>query len=170
MSKSIAAPAFITSPLVPALLFTLSCGFALWSEALPDVPRLMPQLVALVTAALCILDFISRGSNPLSQKVSILLGADFNNREMKHDPAVGAEIIMLLWMAGCVGLMMFIGLLPSVFIFVLAYMRFQGGQSWRSAILASVSALFFVGLVFEILLQYNLYRGALFDPRGFDAW
>ena len=170
MSKSSAAPAFITSPLVPAVLFILSGGVALWSEALPEVPRLMPQLVALVTAALCVLDFISRGSNPLSRKVSILLGADFSNREMKHDPALDAEIIMFLWMAGCVGLMMFIGLLPSVFLFVLTYMRYQGRQSWRSAILASAAALLFVTIVFEILLQYNLYRGALFDPRGFDAW
>ena len=170
MSKASNPPALITSPMVPAVLFVLSCGFAVWSEMLPQVPRLMPQLVAIITAALCILDFMARLDNVVGRKIVLLLGADFSNREMKHDPALGAEIIMLLWMVGCVGLMMFIGLLPSVFLFVLAYMRYQGRQSWRSAILASAAALLFVTIVFEILLQYNLYRGALFDPRGFDAW
>jgi predicted permease len=66
--------------------------------------------------------------------------------------------------------MMFIGILPSVFVFVLVYMRYQGKQSWRNSVLASIGSLLFVVAVFEILLQYNLYRGALFDPRGFDAW
>jgi hypothetical protein len=49
-------------------------------------------------------------------------------------------------------------------------MRYQGKQSWRNSLLASIGSLLFVIGVFEILLQYNLYRGALFDPRGFDAW
>jgi hypothetical protein len=49
-------------------------------------------------------------------------------------------------------------------------MRYQGKQSWRNSVLASIGSLLFVVAVFEILLQYNLYRGALFDPRGFDAW
>jgi predicted permease len=66
--------------------------------------------------------------------------------------------------------MMFIGILPSIFIFVLVYMRYQGKQSWRNSILASIGNLLFVVAVFEVLLQYNLYRGALFDSRGFDAW
>jgi predicted membrane protein len=89
---------------------------------------------------------------------------------MKHNTSISGEVVMLLWMVLCVGLMMFFGILPSIFVFVLAYMRYQGKQSWRNSLLASIGSLLFVIGVFEILLQYNLYRGALFDPRGFDAW
>ena len=170
MTESSQIPALVRSPLVPVALFVMSGGFAIWSNQLPETPRMMPFLVAAITAILCVFDFLARGNSPFAQKVGHWLGADFSNREMKHNPAISAEIAMLLWMVLCVGLMMFIGILPSVFVFVLIYMRYQGKQSWRNSVIASIGSLLFVVVVFEILLQYNLYRGALFDPRGFDAW
>jgi len=170
MTESNQTPALVRSPLVPVTLFLLSAGYAIWSNHLSEIPRMMPFLVAVVTALLCAFDFLARGDSLFAQKIGHWLGADFSNREMKHNPAISAEIAMLLWMVLCVGLMMFIGILPSVFVFVLIYMRYQGKQSWRNSVIASIGSLLFVVLVFEILLQYNLYRGALFDPRGFDAW
>jgi len=170
MTEFTQTPALVRSPLVPLVLFALSVGLAIWSSALPEIPRMLPFLVAVITAVLCVFDFLARGNSTFAQKLGHWLGADFNNREMKHNPAISAEVVMLLWMVLCVGLMMFFGILPSIFVFVLAYMRYQGKQSWRNSLLASIGSLLFVIGVFEILLQYNLYRGALFDPRGFDAW
>ena len=170
MTDSSQTPALVRSPLVPFALFVMSSGFAIWSNQLPEIPRMMPFLVAMITAVLCVLDFLARGKSEFAQKIGHWLGADFSNREMKHNPAISAEAVMILWMLLCVSLMMFIGILPSIFIFVLVYMRYQGKQSWRNSILASIGNLLFVVAVFEVLLQYNLYRGALFDSRGFDAW
>jgi len=170
MTEFTQTPALVRSPLVPLALFVMSSGFAIWSNQLPEIPRMMPFLVAMITAVLCVLDFLARGKSEFAQKIGHWLGADFSNREMKHNPAISAEAVMILWMLLCVSLMMFIGILPSIFIFVLVYMRYQGKQSWRNSILASIGNLLFVVAVFEVLLQYNLYRGALFDSRGFDAW
>ena len=170
MTDSSQTPALVRSPLVPLALFVMSSGFAIWSNQLPEIPRMMPFLVAMITVVLCVLDFLARGKSEFAQKIGHWLGADFSNREMKHNPAISAEAVMILWMLLCVSLMMFIGILPSIFIFVLVYMRYQGKQSWRNSILASIGNLLFVVAVFEVLLQYNLYRGALFDSRGFDAW
>ena len=170
MTDSSQTPALVRSPLVPLALFVMSSVFAIWSNQLPEIPRMMPFLVAMITAVLCVLDFLARGKSEFAQKIGHWLGADFSNREMKHNPAISAEAVMILWMLLCVSLMMFIGILPSIFIFVLVYMRYQGKQSWRNSILASIGNLLFVVAVFEVLLQYNLYRGALFDSRGFDAW
>ena len=170
MTDSSQTPALVRSPLVPLALFVMSSGFAIWSNQLPEIPRMMPFLVAMITAVLCVLDFLARGKSEFAQKIGHWLGADFINREIKHNPAISAEAVMILWMLLCVSLMMFIGILPSIFIFVLVYMRYQGKQSWRNSILASIGNLLFVVAVFEVLLQYNLYRGALFDSRGFDAW
>ena len=173
MTESSQTPALVRSPLgADHALFAiigwdLPSGAVLW----PEIPRMLPFLVAAITAVLCVFDFSgTRAPVPFAQKLGHWLGADFSNREMKHNPAISAEVVMLLWMVLCVGLMMFIGILPSVFVFVLVYMRYQGKQSWRNSVLASIGSLLFVVAVFEILLQYNLYRGALFDPRGFDAW
>ena len=170
MTDSSQTPALVRSPLVPLAMFVMSSGFAIWSNQLPEIPRMMPFLVAMITAVLCVLDFLARGKSEFAQKIGHWFGADFSNREMKHNPAISAEAVMILWMLLCVSLMMFIGILPSIFIFVLVYMRYQGKQSWRNSILASIGNLLFVVAVFEVLLQYNLYRGALFDSRGFDAW
>ena len=64
---------------------------------------MMPFLVAVITAVLCVcLIFWREATVTFAQKLGHWLGADFNNREMKHNPAISAEAVMLLWMVLCV--------------------------------------------------------------------
>ena len=57
-----------------------------------------------------------------------------------------------------------------VILFVALYMRVQGARPWMQSIIAAMIVLGFVTLVFEYLLDYSLYRGVIFDPKGFGAW
>lgn len=141
-----------------------------WSQSYSETARMVPTLVGWAMLALCGIDVLSRLELPFSQFLKDFWGADFLNREMKHNPAWKADLGQALWMTGCVAGMLTLGILPSVPVFVMAYMSFHGGRRWVECIAAGAIVFGFVYVVFEMLLDYELYRGALFDERGFSNW
>jgi len=163
-------PAKVRSIWPPLVLLAAALGYAWWAQDYGQVPRMMPTLVGLATAFLAMLDLLSRLKNRLGAVLRLTLGADFMNPEMGHDPPLGREAAVILAMLGCVLAMLMIGILPTVPLFILLYMRFWGGRPWLASLISSAVVLAFVIAVFELALDYELYRGVLFDPRGFDSW
>jgi hypothetical protein len=149
-------------------------GFAIvmivWSSSYSETARMVPTLVGWGMLALCVIDILSRLDLPFSQFLKDFWGADFRNREMKHNPPWRADVGQFLWMSGFVAGMLFFGILPSVPVFVMAYMAFHGGRHWLECLVAGAIVFGFVFVVFEVLLQYQLYRGVIFDERGFANW
>lgn len=170
MSDQTEVPKKIRSIWPPLIIMAVAVGYAIWAQDYSKGPRLMPTLVGVATAVLALLDLVSRLETRVSPILRLTLGADFRNREMSHDPAFRSELAMTGWMIGCILSMLMIGILPTVPLFIAGYMRFWGKQSWKSSILTALAVLGFVVVVFEVLLDYALYRGVLFDPKGFGAW
>lgn len=160
----------VRTPLVPIICLVLSAGFIAWSYAYPPTSRLVPLIVGYATFVLCLLDLASRFDGSFAGWLRVVLGAEFRQLEMRHSPSLSRELTQGGWMVLCVLGMLFIGILPTVPLYVLLSMRLNGGRSWREAALAALVAGSFTFTVFEILLSYRLYRGVLFDERGFDAW
>lgn len=170
MSAPQTVPAKIRSVWPPLILIAVGLGYAVWAQEYGDIPSLMPTLTGVATALLALLDLVSRFDTRVGAALRLTLGADFRNREMTHDPPLGREAQMVGWMILCVLLMLFVGILPAVPVFIAGYMLVWGGQSWLRSILSALIVLGFVTAVFEVLLDYRLYRGVLFDPKGFAAW
>lgn len=168
MPEAEPVPPKVRSIWPPVILFAIACGYTFWAQDYGRVPRLMPTVVGMVTAALAVLDLLSRFDNPVGGVIRLALGADFANPEMKHNPALRREAAIVGAMAGCVLAMLVIGILPTVPLFIALYMRFWGGRPWRSSLIAAVAVLVFVVAVFELALDYSLYRGVLFD--GLDLF
>lgn len=152
------------------VLAAFSVLMIVWSQRYSETARLVPSLVGWGMLILCVIDILSRVDLPFSQLLRDFWGADFRNPEMKHNPTWTAEVGQVLWMTACVFGMLTIGILPSVPLFVMAYMAFHGGRRWVECIAAGAIVFFFVFVVFEVLLDYELYRGVLFDERGFSNW
>lgn len=170
MSEDNRAPKAIRS-VWPAVAVAGFAGIMiLWSRNYGEVSRLVPTIVGWAMLVLSIIDILSRLDLPFSKFLRDFWGADFRNREMKHNPALKAEIGQALWIAGLVTGMLTIGILPSVPAFVMGYMAFHGGRRWIECIVAGAIVFGFVFVVFEVLLNYELYRGVLFDERGFSNW
>lgn len=163
-------PRKIRSIWPPLVLGALALGYTIWAQSYGAGPRLMPTIVGCATLALCVLDLLSRGDNRLGEALRVALGADFRNREMSHDPAFGAELGQAAWMLGCIVAMLLIGILPTIPIFIAAYMRLRGGRPWLGSVLSALLVLAFVIVVFELLLDYRLYRGLLFGAEGLGLW
>ncbi len=170
MAKLQEVPRKVRSVWPPLLLLALSVGYAVWAQKYGDVPRLMPTIVGVATAILAVLDLLSRFDTRVGNFLKVAMGADFANREMNHDPSLRAEAAQIGWMMGCIVAMLTIGILPTIPLFIAGYMRLSGGRPWVSSALSALIVLAFVTLVFELLLDYELYRGVLFDERGFDSW
>ena len=91
------------------------------------------------------------------------LGAGFQDLEMKHDPEWRSEIRQVIWVACCVISMALIGILPTIPLFIFLYMIIQGEQKVVFSVLISALVVIAVGSVFEIFLEYDLYRGMLLN-------
>ena len=154
----------------PLVLLVVTVGYVWWAQDYERVSRMMPTLVGLGTAVLAALDLVSRLNNSLGSTVRLSLGADFVSPEMSHDPPLRREAVLILALLGCVFAMMTIGILPTLPLFIIIYMRLWGGRPWLSSFVSAVVVLAFVFIVFELILDYQLYRGVLFDPRGLESW
>ena len=164
------APKAVRSVYPPLVLITLTVGVIAWSQPLSRVAREVPLLVCYGLLALSAIDLLSRLDFPFSKVLRDVWGADFRNREMNHNPSWEAEAVQFLWVIACTAGMLTIGILPSIGMFVLAFMRLHGRRPWRESAIAAVATFGFVYVVFEVLLDYRLYRGALFDEHGFANW
>ncbi len=163
-------PKKIRSIWPPLLLLALSVIYTVWAQDYGDVPRLMPTVVGVATSLLCVLDLLSRMDNRLGLAIRASLGADFRNREMTHDPKLRHELIQVGWMVGCIAAILLIGILPTVPLFIIGYMLLWGRQPLMITLITAVTVLVFVVVVFEVLLDYRLYRGVLFGAEGFGLF
>ncbi len=167
--EDIASPA-VRSVYAPVAWLTLCAGFTIWSYDLDSVSRAAPLLVGYAGLVLGALDLVSRFEGAVPNAVRITMGAGFSHPEITHNPKISAELIQFGWMTLFVVMLLFIGVLPAVPVYVLASMRINGRRTWKESVIASVATLAFVFVVFEVLLAFELYRGVLFDERGFDRW
>lgn len=170
MSDTPVAPAKVRSIWPPLVLCGLGVGYTLWAQDYSRGPRLMPTCVGVSIAVLAVIDFLSRFDSAVGRAIQLTLGADFSSPEMSHDPTLRDESVILGVMVFCVAAMLTIGILPTIPVFIVAYMRFWGQRSWLSSLLTAAFVLAFVVAVFELALGTTLYRGLVFDPRGIRGW
>lgn len=163
-------PAKVRSIWPPLVLLVASLGYVCWAQEFREIPRMMPTIVGLATAVMAALDLLSRLNNRVAAWLRVTLGADFMNPEIKHNPSLRRESMVFTAMVGFVLTIVIVGILPAVPFFIMMYMRFWGYRSWSISLISAVAILVFVVAVFELALDYELFRGVLFDPRGFDSW
>jgi len=164
------APKLVRSIAAPSVLIVASLSLLIWSSIFNQTARQVPMLVAAALLVLSIFDFVCRFDRPALRPLRDFWGADFGNREMRHNPHWTAELGQVLWMIGCVAAMLLIGFLPAVPLFVFLYMLVNGRRPVVESLATAAIVFGFVYVVFEVLLDYQLYRGALFDARGISDW
>lgn len=167
--EDIVSPA-VRSVYPPIVWLAVCAGFVVWSYDLDELSRAAPLLVGYAGLVLGALDLVSRFDGAVANAVRVTMGAGFGQPEITHHPRFRAELIQFGWMTSFVVMALFIGVLPAVPVYVLASMRINGRRTWRESVMASVATLAFVVVVFEVFLAFELYRGVLFDERGFDRW
>ncbi|MBL1435040.1 MAG: hypothetical protein COB08_002420 [Rhodobacteraceae bacterium] len=155
----------------PALaILALAAAVYFWSQSFGEVARRLPALVALTLFVLALMDLWTRTKLPGSELMRAFWGADFTRREMTHNPALKTELGLMAWIGGCfVGMALF-GILPTMPLFCVLFTRIRSRRPLKQALIVGLIVLGFETFVFELMLDYELYRGLLFADGGLSNW
>ena len=168
--KTTAPPYLITSVWPALLLLTCGVGMLVWSRQYAPVAARFPSIVAAVMIALGVLDVLGRTGLPMARLIRTAGGAGFSRREMSHDPSGRSQWALVLWISGAFAGMAVAGIMPASLLFCILFAHFRGNRGWGEAILVGAVVLAFQFLVFEYLLDYELYRGLFLAKGGVRAW
>lgn len=152
-----------TDSIFPPIVLAVLAGIIVYlSSGYGATARQLPMLIGTMTLALALLDLVSRLPGAPGRFLRLALGAGFRERELDFEPQWRAELAHMAWLAVVVLAVIAFGLLITIPGFVFAYSRLKGGWPlWLSALTAG-AVVTVVALVFEVALDYELYRGMLF--------
>jgi hypothetical protein len=149
-------------------LIVMSVGMFVTASGFNPRAKLMPQILSVVLFVLALLLFISENV-PASQRYLGFMSQKgyFNdnstNKEMtgesEPDSSAGDNrkiIRIFLWLIGFIAVMKFVSYLITIPLWLMLFIRFEGGSTWRSAITVAIGAAIFVYLMFAVLLQSSL--------------
>jgi len=178
--KSIPAPMTLTM----LVIFTVMVGVA---STYPAEARFMPFIVGIPAIALCLLqlalDLYRRSApaaaddDPLKQaedQVARIAGrrvqfempsenAMFTAGAQDGPEHVRREIIVWGYFLGLIAGILLLGFRIAIPIFLVTFLRFQAGASWRNALLYGGLGALTMYLLFEKVLRVSLHPGFLVD-------
>ena len=148
---------------VSLLILGLAIAFQAMSYGLPEKSRMVPTLVGWIALVLCVLDVIAHTGTGLGRRLAQVLSGSARLAEEKPGPGTRAELTAFLWIAlACAGIAVF-GFLWAIPVYVFVYTAFRGGKSLLQAALSALGATLTIWVAFELLLEYEIYRGLLFS-------
>ncbi len=125
--------------------------------------RMFPLLVVYVALPLLILDLLALTDSKIGEKISIFFSAktpeQVDEDADKTERTMAKELTIFAWMGALVLGIYLVGFLPCTPIFVYCWMKYRGGYSIRESCYLSIATTAFVYILFELILQYELYPG-----------
>jgi TctA family transporter len=166
MLTSFGAPRLSTDNLFPAALLCLFLVMLGMTTSWPIEAKIIPTIVGIVAVIACGLSLANDIFSKLHGMDTIAL-ADKAKAEVTqkihmdiasktaHLPGhviLIRGLVFFGWMVAFLGSMAVIGLIPTVPIFVVAYMRLEGPEKWRHAAIMAVIMMTLIYVVFDQLL------------------
>jgi len=166
------------------LIFTIMVGVA---STYPAEARFMPFTVGIPAIALCLLQLgidlyrrapaadDARGTLKQAEDQVTRISGHHVHFEMPSENAmfmdstqderatVRREIIVWGYFLGLIACILLLGFRVSVPIFLIAFLRFHAGASWRSALLYGGGGALLMYVLFEKVLRVSLHSGFLVD-------
>jgi hypothetical protein len=167
------------------VVFTVMVGVA---STYPAEARFMPFLVGIPAIALCLLqlalDLYRRRApaadateDPLKQagdhvaqiagrRVSFDMPSEnamFTESTQDQSERVRREIMVWGYFLGLIAGILLLGFRIAVPVFLITFLRFQAGTSWRNALLYGGAGALVMYLLFERLLRVSLHTGFLVE-------
>ncbi len=165
--SSFGRPRLTTDNLFPAALLSLIVVMLAMSVDWPFEAKIIPTIVSVIAIIACSLslanDILSKGhgeggaaladmtKSGATQKIHMDIAS-----KTGHLPGVVVLVrgfVFFGWLVGFLCSMATIGLLPTVPLFVGAYMRVEGREQWRHIIIAAVIMTALIYIVFDQLLS-----------------
>jgi len=153
----------------PVVFLALTVTFIVAAYGYPPSSRAVPLLVCYTLLVLIALDIVSRTTTRTGQFVrkflnpaSSLPGLPKSEEDEEH-PSWHREFLAVAWVAAFTAGVMLVGILPSVPVYLAAYMIVEGRKKPLFSILIAAAVVLFLWVSFEQILSISLYRGMLFE-------
>ncbi len=129
--------------------------------------RIFPLMVGYAAIPLILLDLLTLTETKIGERISLFFSAktpeQIDEEVDRTERRLDRELIVFLWMSVLVlGIYLF-GFLASTPVFVFCWMKYRGDYSIRSSLYSAISTVGFIYILFELVLQYELYTGVLFE-------
>lgn len=135
-----------------------------------EISGRFPTLVAGTLIVLALIDLYSRIDLPGRKVINSFWGSGFDRREMTHNPNLREELSLFAWVGVAFLGMAFLGILAAAPLFAFLFVWLRSRRTFLQAAAAGVTVFVFEYGVFEWALNYDLYRGLIFNGEGFSAW
>ena len=148
---------------VSLLILALAVTFLVLSYELNGKGQMVPVLVGWIGVLLCTLDVIAHTGTGFGRRVAMVLSGTAHLEAEEARPALKAETIAIAWMIGATVLVVLFGFLIAVPVYVFVYMVAHGRKKIVQSGLTALITTLFIWIVFEVLMEYEVYRGLLFE-------
>lgn len=151
-----------------AVGFAVAVAFLVWSYAYDGRAHVVPMLIGWCAVALTLLDlFVHTETRSGRALRGVLTGRplDASTAPDSSAPRAAGPVAACLWTAGFVALVAAIGFIAAIPVYTIAFMRLQGRMAWRRCAVAAGLIAAVTWIVFEQLLRYNVFEGALFGGQ-----
>lgn len=149
--------------LVSLVILGLAVTFLLLCQEIEGKGQTVPVLIGWVAVTLCVLDVIAHIDHPIGHAVATALsGAAHLGAEEERVP-LSLETVAVLWMVAATAAIILFGFMVATPAYVFAYMLLHGRKRVLQSGLTALITTLFIWVVFEVLMEYEVYRGILFE-------
>jgi TctA family transporter len=166
MLSNFGAPRLSTNNLFPVALLCLFLVMLVTSIPWPFGAKIVPMIVGVIAVVSCGLSLANDifgvqhgdGAAGLADKAKAVVSQKIHMDIASKTAHLPADVILIRgflffgWMVAFLCSMAVIGLIPTVPVFVIAYMRLEGPEKWRHAILMAAIMMLLIYIVFDQLL------------------
>ena len=152
----------------PALVVcAVAAGFLVWSYAYDGRAHVVPMLIGWCALALTLLDIYAQTPTKAGRALrGVLSGRPLDaSTPVAAGARASSPALACLWTAGFVALVALVGFIAAIPAYTLAFMRLQGRMPWRRCAISAVLITAIAWIVFEQLLRYKVFEGALFGGQ-----
>jgi len=145
-------------------MLAFSVGFLIWSSTYDEQSRQVPMLIAWSMLILCALDIVATTGTKIGRYVKAFFSGTIVGEAADDGTPrpLGKTLVAMAWPIGFVGSVVFFGFVAVIPVYVFLFVLLQGRKSIRLALTSAVSTTAFTYVVFDQLLQYEVYRGLVF--------
>src|ERR1700681_225256 len=164
MLSNFGTPRLTSDNLFPAALLAIFAVMLIQSSHWSFEARILPSIVgtgAVLFGGLSLLNEMFRraaGDGDLADKAKAVISEKIHMDIASKTAHLPGDVILIRgfmffgWMVSFRGSMAVIGLIPTVPVFIISYMRIEGGEKYRHALIMAVIMLTLIYIVFDQLL------------------
>ncbi|MBT3916616.1 MAG: hypothetical protein HN731_02195 [Rhodospirillaceae bacterium] len=148
----------------PLFILVFGIIFLTWSYSYDESAQQVPVLVGWSLVVLCVLDVIASSGTKIGDGVKAFFTGTIvgeGSFDLSSQP-LPKVLVAMAWPIAFVTCVYFFGFVLVIPFYVFLFVTLQGKKPVKTGAIAAVIATAFTWIVFELLMNYDVYQGIIF--------